>query len=159
MKTKRQVVMSGMAVAIVLIIGGLWVTAQETDPTDGRAAYQFEEIADGVDIATGTGVMTTFSNSLVIVNDDHAMLVDTSVSPAAARKLVAEIRTEVTDKPIRYVFNTHTFILIMRMEIRYLVTMLRYSVTSMYVTNICRMSWTKEQTGHSQKLFRARLNN
>ena len=107
MKTKRQVVMSGMAVAIVLILGGLWVTAQETDPTDGRAAYQFEEIADGVYFATGTGAMTTFSNSLVIVNDDHAMLVDTSVSPAAARKLVAEIKTEVTDKPIRYVFNTH----------------------------------------------------
>ena len=83
------------------------VAAQETDPTDGKRAYRFEELADGVWFATGTGAMTTMSNSLVIVNDDHAMLVDTSVTPAAARKLVAEIAEEVTDLPIRYVFNTH----------------------------------------------------
>lgn len=91
----------------VLTATGVWVVAQETDPTDGKAAYRFEQIADGVFFATGTGAMTTMSNSLIIVNDDHAMLVDTSVTPAAARKLLVEIKAEVTDKPIRYVFNTH----------------------------------------------------
>ena len=98
-----------VALAVTVIGLGLMAAAQETetDPTDGAAAWRFEEIGDGVWFATGTGAMTTFSNSLVIVNDDHAMLVDTSVSPAAARKLVAEIAAEVTDKPIRYVFNTH----------------------------------------------------
>ena len=97
------------ALAVTVIGLGLMAAAQEreTDPTDGAAAWRFEEIGDGVFFATGTGAMTTFSNCLVIVNDDHAMLVDTSVSPAAARKLVAEIASEVTDKPIRYVFNTH----------------------------------------------------
>ena len=92
---------------VVLVVTGVWSAAQETDPTDGKAAYRFEEIADDVWFAVGTGAMTTMSNSLVIVNDDHAMLVDTSVTPAAARKLIAEIQSEVTDKPIRYVFNTH----------------------------------------------------
>ena len=95
------------ALAVTVIGLGLMAAAQETDPTDGVAAWRFEEIGDGVWFATGTGAMTTFSNSLVIVNEDHAMLVDTSVSPAAARKLVAEIASEVTDRPIRYVFNTH----------------------------------------------------
>lgn len=90
-----------------LVAVALLAAAPETDPTDGRRAWRFEEIAAGVFFATGTGAMTTMSNSMVIVNDDHAMLVDTSVSPAAARKLVAEIRSEVTEKPIRYVFNTH----------------------------------------------------
>jgi cyclase len=70
-------------------------------------AYRFEKLADGVFFATGTGVMTTMSNALVIVNTDHAMLVDTSVTPAAARALVAQIRAELTDRPIRYVFNSH----------------------------------------------------
>ena len=78
---------------------------QET-PT-GEPAYRFEELADGVHFASGTGAMTVFSNSLIIVNDDHAMLVDTSVTPAAVRALVAQIARELTDKPIRYVFNSH----------------------------------------------------
>lgn len=70
-------------------------------------AYRFEKLAEGVYFATGTGVMTTMSNALVIVNADHAMLVDTSVTPAAARALVAQIREELTPKPIKYVFNSH----------------------------------------------------
>ncbi len=96
------------AVALCAIVG-LAIVAQspETDPTDGKPAWEFEEIADGVFFATGTGAMTTMSNSLVIVNDDHAMVVDTTVSPAAAHRLVQGIRDEVTEKPIRYVVNTH----------------------------------------------------
>ena len=95
------------AALAAIVAAGILAETQETDPTDGKPAWRFEEIASGVFFATGTGAMTTMSNSLVIVNDDHAMLVDTSVSLAAARKLVAEIRSEVTEKPIRYVFNTH----------------------------------------------------
>ncbi len=106
MFTRRQSAMRVVAL-VVVVAGGILAESQETDPTDGKAAWRFEEIADSVFFATGTGAMTTMSNSLVIVNDDHAMLVDTSVSPAAARKLVAEIQSKVTEKPIRYVFNTH----------------------------------------------------
>lgn len=95
------------ATVSIALAAGIFAAVSETDPTDGRPAWQFEEIAPDVYFATGTGAMTTMSNSLVVVNDDHAMLVDTTVSPAAARKLVAEIRSEVTPKPIRYVFNTH----------------------------------------------------
>ena len=73
---------------------------------DGSPSHRFEELADGVYFATGTGAMTVMSNSLVIINDDHVMLVDTSVTPAAARGLVEGIKT-LTDRPIRYVFNSH----------------------------------------------------
>ena len=106
MFTKRPDLARSAALAAI-VAGGILAQTRETDPTDGKPAWRFEEIAAGVFFATGTGAMTTMSNSLVIVNDDHAMVVDTSVSPAAARKLVAEIRSEVTEKPIRYVFNTH----------------------------------------------------
>ncbi len=105
-KTRRSAARAAV-LAATLLTTGLLAAAQETDPTDGAAAWRFEEIGDGVFFATGTGAMTTMSNSLVIVNDDHAMLVDTSVTPAAARKLISEIKSEVTDRPIRYVFNTH----------------------------------------------------
>ncbi|MEE2638211.1 MAG: MBL fold metallo-hydrolase [Acidobacteriota bacterium] len=73
---------------------------------DGSPSHRFERLADGVYFAIGTGSMTVMSNSLVIINDDHVMLVDTSVTPAAARGLVEGIET-LTDKPIKYVFNTH----------------------------------------------------
>ncbi len=75
-------------------------------PGDGPA-YRFEELTDGVHFAIGTGAMVVMSNALVIINDDHVMLVDSSVTPAAARALVAQIKAELTDKPIRYVINSH----------------------------------------------------
>ncbi len=99
------------ATAVVLLLvasyvqGGRGAAAQGAAPA-GKA-YRFEKLAEGVYFATGTGVMTTMSNGLVIVNADHTMLVDTSVTPAAARALVAQIKDEITPKPIRYVFNSH----------------------------------------------------
>jgi glyoxylase-like metal-dependent hydrolase (beta-lactamase superfamily II) len=101
---------------MVLLMFGAWlalrhdpsaVARAQADGAPGGKAYRFERLADGVYFAAGTGVMTTMSNSMVIVNADHTMLVDTSVTPAAARALVAQIREELTDRPIRYVFNSH----------------------------------------------------
>jgi len=105
---------------VVVVIPAVWallavgpktglveLSALQSDIDQDGAAYRFEEIAAGVHFAVGSGVMTVMSNSLVIINDDHVMLVDSSVSPAAARALVDQVRRELTDKPIRYVFNSH----------------------------------------------------
>ena len=97
---------------VVLVLLGASYALGDWDASQGNAtgagkAYRFEKLADGVFFATGTGAMTTMSNGLVIVNADHTMLVDTSVTPAAARALVAQIKDELTPKPIRYVFNSH----------------------------------------------------
>jgi cyclase len=69
-------------------------------------AFKFERIADGVYYATSTGAMTTGSNIPVIVNDRDVLIVDTGTTPAAARALVEDLK-KITDKPIRYVVNTH----------------------------------------------------
>ncbi len=73
----------------------------------GSAAAQSFDIvkaADGVYAAIGKpGV---FSNAAFIVNDDDVLVVDTHLRPSWARDLVAEIR-KITDKPVRYVVNTH----------------------------------------------------
>lgn len=73
--------------------------------TDGRA-FKFERIADGVYYATSAGTMVTGSNIPVIVNEREVLIVDTGTSPAAARALAADVKI-LTDKPIRYVVNTH----------------------------------------------------
>ena len=83
------------------------LAAGQGDGATARKAYRFEKLADGVFFATGTGAMTTMSNAMVIVNADHTMLVDTSVTPAAARALVMQIKEDITPKPIKYVFNSH----------------------------------------------------
>ncbi len=75
-------------------------------PVHKTDTHRFEELADGVYLAVGTGSIFVQSNSLVIVNRDDVIVVDSHVTPAAARALVASIKS-LTDKPIRYVINTH----------------------------------------------------
>ena len=69
-------------------------------------AYNFTKIADGVYFAVGNGRMPVWCNSVIIINEKETMLVDSSVSPEAARALIADIKT-LTNKPVRYVVNTH----------------------------------------------------
>src|SRR6266446_6521774 len=68
-------------------------------------AYKFEQIADGVYYATVTRPGLG-SNNVVVVNDTDVLIVDAGTSPAAARAFVEDIK-KLTDKPIRYVVNTH----------------------------------------------------
>jgi cyclase len=77
-----------------------------SNPTINGKVFNFEKIADGVYYATGNGSMVTGSNDVVIVNDNDVLLVDAGVTPAVARALVQDIKL-ITDKPIRWVVNTH----------------------------------------------------
>jgi glyoxylase-like metal-dependent hydrolase (beta-lactamase superfamily II) len=45
-------------------------------------------------------------NSVVIVNENDVLVFDTNTRPSSARLILAEIRT-ITDKPVRYVVNSH----------------------------------------------------
>jgi cyclase len=46
------------------------------------------------------------SNSVFLVTNDGVLVIDTRQHPRAGQELIAEIR-KVTDKPIRYVINSH----------------------------------------------------
>jgi len=69
-------------------------------------AHRFIQVAPGVYSALGNGTIETRSSTMVIVNADDVFLVDTNITPEATRRLVNDIKT-LTDKPIRYVVNTH----------------------------------------------------
>jgi len=102
--------------AIIVILAITILTAQSAQqpgrggpapyPVVTGKAYKFEKIADGVYYATATGSMTTGSNNTVIVGDRDVMVVDTGTSPAAARAMIEDLKV-ITDKPVRYVVNTH----------------------------------------------------
>ena len=96
-----------IATCLVVVFTAQWQTrGAAVQSPDGSPSHRFEELAEGVYFAIGTGSMTVMSNNLVIINDDHVMVVDSSVTPAAARGLLEGIKT-LTEKPIKYVFNTH----------------------------------------------------
>jgi glyoxylase-like metal-dependent hydrolase (beta-lactamase superfamily II) len=46
------------------------------------------------------------NNAAFIVNDDDVVVIDTHTRPSWAREVIGEIR-KITDKPVRYVINTH----------------------------------------------------
>jgi len=71
-------------------------------------AFEIQKVADGVYIAMRkpTAPMAVGSNAAIIINEDHVVVVDTHYTPSAARALLAEIK-QLTDKPVRYVVNSH----------------------------------------------------
>ncbi len=69
-------------------------------------AFEFELVAEGIYQARGTGNVAVGSNAAIIINSEDVLLVDSHISPAAAAALIDELRA-ITDKPVRYVVNTH----------------------------------------------------
>ena len=69
-------------------------------------AFRFNKIREGIYHAVGTGAMSVGCNASIIVNDEDVLIVDSHSTPAAAWALAEQVRT-ITDKPIRYVINTH----------------------------------------------------
>lgn len=82
--------------------GGGAATAPSLYPVAQGKTYRFEKIAEGVYYATGGGG----SNDPIIVNDRDVLIVDDGSTPAAARALIEDLKL-ITDKPVRYVVNTH----------------------------------------------------
>lgn len=117
MKSIERATFLGGAICIALLmLGGLACAGEdEAASADSESAlaepietetHRFEEIAPGVYFAVGTGSVFVQSNSMVVVNEDEIVVVDSHVTPAAGRALIDSIKT-LSDLPIRYLINTH----------------------------------------------------
>ncbi|MBG99995.1 MAG: hypothetical protein CMN58_06590 [Solibacterales bacterium] len=100
-------------IATVFILASFGCGADSTDSTSGAVVstelsqtHHFEEVAPGVYFATGRGPVNVGSNSMVVVNEDDVLVVDSHITPDAARQLITSVAT-LTNKPIRYLVNTH----------------------------------------------------
>jgi cyclase len=90
-----------------LIVGWLWLDARaQTGAPIVSGAHRFEKVADGIYYATASGTMTVGANSPIIVTDTEAIVIDSEITPAAARALVADLKA-ITDKPVKYVIDSH----------------------------------------------------
>lgn len=76
--------------------------------TPPAPAFEFTQLADGVYASirqepVGLGVD---ANNLFVIGDDGVLVVDTNFGPSSTRQVLAKLRT-ITDKPVKYVVNTH----------------------------------------------------
>jgi glyoxylase-like metal-dependent hydrolase (beta-lactamase superfamily II) len=83
------------------LTAGLLIAAQPIS----TETHRFTEIRNGIYLAEPTAPVFN-SNSLLIVNDDDVVLVDSHVTPSKARDLIAAVKT-LTPKPITALINSH----------------------------------------------------
>ncbi len=107
MRINRASLIPALAiVAFMSLDASSQVRSDSPYPVVTGKAYKFEKITDGVYYATATGAMVTGSNNVAIVGDRDVLVIDTGTSPAAARAFQEDLKA-ITNKPVRYVVNTH----------------------------------------------------
>ena len=68
--------------------------------------FDIKPMADGVYAAIAKPAYKVNCNAAIILLGDSVLVVDTHSKPSAARALIEQIK-RITDKPVRYVVNTH----------------------------------------------------
>ena len=95
--------MRRLAFVIVLALVPAAAAAQQADPH-----FRIEKLADGVFAAVRTDPpgWGANANNLFIIDNDGVVVVDTNFGPSSTRDVLKALRT-LTDKPVRFVINTH----------------------------------------------------
>jgi cyclase len=117
MKTFIPAVLAAAALAASLTSAGVTPRVQSRTPRDDEARGEARSVAHNFDVqklAEGVyavvrkdppGLMVD-ANSVFIINDEDVVVVDASGAPSTTRAVLAALR-RLTDKPVRYVVNTH----------------------------------------------------
>jgi cyclase len=74
--------------------------------TAAEELFDIKPIADGVYAAIAKPAYKVNCNAAIILLGDSVLVVDTHSKPSAARALIEQVK-KITDKPVRYVVNTH----------------------------------------------------
>jgi cyclase len=88
----------------VICLTAVWAAPSSAET---GVPVQKVQIADGIyQFITAPDGYVPNGNSVVIVNENDVLVFDTFTRPSTARTVLAEIR-KITDKPVRYVVNSH----------------------------------------------------
>jgi glyoxylase-like metal-dependent hydrolase (beta-lactamase superfamily II) len=94
---------------VTLVVGlGANSTSAGTESQSPAPAFELQKLAEGVYAAIRKeppGLMFN-ANSVLIINDDDVVVVDTNITPSSAKEVLAALR-KLTKKPVKYVINTH----------------------------------------------------
>jgi cyclase len=76
-------------------------------PVSDSHLFDIERVAEGVYLARARVQAQINCNAAIFVRSADVLVVDTHSKPSAAASLIAQIRKEVTPRPVRYVVNSH----------------------------------------------------
>jgi cyclase len=82
-----------------------WARAQA--PGASTNLFNIEKVADGVYAALARPQVLTNCNAAIFVNSKDVLVVDAHSKPSAAAALIAQIKKDITTKPVRYLVNSH----------------------------------------------------
>ena len=82
-----------------------WARAQSYAAT--TKLFDIQKVADGVYAALAHPAAITNCNAAIFVHSQYVTVVDAHSKPSAAASLIAQIKKEITPKPVRYLVNTH----------------------------------------------------
>src|ERR1700686_515103 len=104
----QQLVGGAMAGASVLEMGFFRAAvARAQAPGTSTQLFDIQKIADGVYFALAHPQALTNCNAAIFVNSQDVLVVDAHSKPSAAAGLIAQIKKDVTTKPVRYLVNSH----------------------------------------------------
>jgi cyclase len=98
-------VLAGATVFEEAFLRAGWARAQAQ--TASGDLFTIQRVAEGVFAALAKPQALTNSNAAIFVLERDVLVVDAHSKPSAAAALLAQIKKEVTDKPVRYLVNSH----------------------------------------------------
>lgn len=81
--------------------------AQATSTGAATDLFDIHRVSEGVYFAQARPWPVVNCNAAVFVNSTYSVVVDAHSKPSAAAALIAQIRRDVTPKPVRYLIDTH----------------------------------------------------
>jgi cyclase len=76
-------------------------------PQSDSKLFQIQKVSDNVYFAYAAPQAMVNCNAAIFVNATDLLIVDSHSKPSASAALLAQIRKEITTKPVRYLVNTH----------------------------------------------------
>ena len=81
--------------------------ARAAAPVQEHDLFDFGKVAAGVYFAHARPQTMINCNAAIFVRSKDVVVVDAHSKPSAAAAIIGQIRRQITDKPVRYVINTH----------------------------------------------------
>ena len=97
--------LAGASIVEEAFLRATWARAQA--PGASTNLFTIEKVADGVYAALARPQILTNCNAAIFVNARDVLVVDAHSKPSAAAALIAQIKKDITAKPVRYLVNSH----------------------------------------------------
>ena len=81
--------------------------ARAMAPASDAKLFDLQKVANGIYFAHARPQALLNCNAAIFIRSKDVVVVDAHSKPSAASSLIHQINAEITEKPVRYVVNTH----------------------------------------------------